>query len=180
MDIFINNLDQELSYRLNLHCPPNFEKLIENSITIEGALVKRGVIKLDKDHLSSSNNNNDKTRFWNQNRNVVNDGIVDANNLCIRSSIFNLSGAPRTNQQGNTNEQGHGSQQGQNPNQENMAKQGNIDNHGNYNSNPGNPQTSNPSRNSFFSSRRNFTTLGQFLESALKEFLDNKVITLPP
>jgi hypothetical protein len=65
MDIFINNPDQELSYRLNLHCPPNFEKLIENAITIEGALVKQGVIKLDKDHPSSSNNNNDKIRFWN-------------------------------------------------------------------------------------------------------------------
>jgi hypothetical protein len=24
MDIFINSLDQELSYRLNLHCPPKF------------------------------------------------------------------------------------------------------------------------------------------------------------
>jgi hypothetical protein len=34
MDIFINSLDQELSYMLNLHCPPNFEKLIENAITI--------------------------------------------------------------------------------------------------------------------------------------------------
>ena len=40
MDIFINILDLELSYRLNLHCPHNFEKLIENAITIEGALVK--------------------------------------------------------------------------------------------------------------------------------------------
>jgi hypothetical protein len=82
MDIFTNSLDQELSYRLNLHFPPNFEKLIENEITIEGALVKRGVIKIDKDNPSSSNhNNNDKTRFWNRNRNIVNDGIVDANNL---------------------------------------------------------------------------------------------------
>jgi hypothetical protein len=173
MDIFINSLDQELTYRLNLHCPPNFENLIENAITIEGALIKRGVIKLDKDHPSSSNNNNNKTRFWNQNRNVVNDFIVDSNNLHIRPSVFNLSGAPRTNQQG------HGSQQGQNLKQENMEKQNNIDNCGNYNSNPGNPQTSNPSRNSFFSSRWNFTTLGQSLESTLKELLDNKVITLP-
>jgi hypothetical protein len=56
--------------------------LIENAITIEGALVKRGLIKLDEDNPSSSNhNNNDKTRFWNKNKNVFNDGIVDANNL---------------------------------------------------------------------------------------------------
>jgi hypothetical protein len=61
-----------------------------------------------------------------------------------------------------------------------MAKQSNVDNRGNYNNNPGNPQTSNPSKNSLFSRRRDFTTLGQSLESALKELLDNKVITLPP
>jgi hypothetical protein len=136
MDIFINSLDQELSYRLNLHCCPHFEKLIENTITIEGALVKRRVIKFDKDNPSSSNHNiNDKTRFWNRNKNIVNDGIVDANNLRTRPFVFNLSSAPCTNQQGKKN------QQGQNSNQESMTKKTNTDNHGNFNTNLGNAQT---------------------------------------
>ena len=39
MDIFVHNLTPEMSYRLQLQCPPNFNKLIENGIKIEEAMV---------------------------------------------------------------------------------------------------------------------------------------------
>lgn len=105
---------------------------------------------------------------------------MDANNLRTRSSILNLSSTPRNNQQGNTNQQGNNNQQGKNSNQESMTNQNNKDNHGNFNNNLGNTQTSNLPRPPFFSNRQNFTTLGQSLESSLKELLDNNVITLTP
>lgn len=40
MDIFIDNLNDEMSYVLKLQCPPSFEKMVENGIKIEEALVK--------------------------------------------------------------------------------------------------------------------------------------------
>ena len=40
MEIFIDNLNGEMSYRLQLQCPPTFENLIENGMKIEDALVK--------------------------------------------------------------------------------------------------------------------------------------------
>lgn len=68
IEIFIDNLNFEMSYKLELQCPPTFKKLIENGIKIEEALVKRGVIKIynEKNSTSSSNNynNSDKPKFW--------------------------------------------------------------------------------------------------------------------
>jgi hypothetical protein len=40
MEIFIDNFNGEMSYQLQLQCPLTFEKLIENIMKIENALVK--------------------------------------------------------------------------------------------------------------------------------------------
>lgn len=93
IDIFIENLNDEMSYVLKLQYPLSFVKMIENGIKIEEALVKKGVLKIYKEGANSSNNNNNtnKPKFWNMNRNTINDGIVDANNLKPKQPIFNLS-----------------------------------------------------------------------------------------
>lgn len=41
-------------------------------------LIEQGTIKLFKDNKDDSNGK-DKPRFWNKNKNIVNDGVVDAN-----------------------------------------------------------------------------------------------------
>lgn len=46
MDIFIDNLINEMSYRLKMQCPPSFAKMIENGLKIEDVMVKKGEIKL--------------------------------------------------------------------------------------------------------------------------------------
>ena len=49
MEIFIDNLNGEMSYRLKLQCIPSFTKLIENGIQVEEACVKKGTLKFYKE-----------------------------------------------------------------------------------------------------------------------------------
>lgn len=69
MELFIDNLTDDMSYRLELQCPSTFEKVIENGIKIKEALVKIGVIKhynegSNKGNSSNHYGNNDKPKFW--------------------------------------------------------------------------------------------------------------------
>ena len=59
MEIFIQNLTPDMSYKVQLQCPPTFKKLIENGVKIEEAMVKKRELKLyTKDNATSSGNNN--------------------------------------------------------------------------------------------------------------------------
>jgi hypothetical protein len=64
MEIFIDNLNGEMSYRLQLQCLPTFKNLIENGMKIEDALVKRGVLKIHNDNNPSNSSNHEKPKFW--------------------------------------------------------------------------------------------------------------------
>lgn len=66
-----------INYQLMMLCPRNFEETIEKGILIERALIARGVIKLyiPKDQPCTSN---EKPKIWAKNKNVTNDGVVDA------------------------------------------------------------------------------------------------------
>lgn len=90
-----------------MQCPPSFKKMIDNGIGIEEAMVKKGELKIYKEGVNSppnnniDNNNNDKPKFWNRNRNIVNDGIVNNNNVKPKQPVFNLSNHTTTIQQDN-------------------------------------------------------------------------------
>lgn len=155
MEIFIDNLNDEMSYQLKLQCLPSFKKLIKNGIQIEEASIKRGTLKLSKEGASSSNNNynnnyynnSDKSKFWTRNKNVVNDGVV--NNVKTKQLVLNLSRiTPPANTQGNTN------QRTINPG---MNNQGNI--------NQGNNNQGNNTNTKLTPYRQKFAPLGQTLES---------------
>ena len=85
-----------MSYRVQLQCLPTFKKLIENSVKIEEAMVFKGELKLyTKDNRTflnnnNSNNNNDQSKYWNKNKNILNDGVVDNKNIKITQPILNL------------------------------------------------------------------------------------------
>ena len=138
-----------MSYRLQLQYPPNFNKLIENGIKIEEAMVQKSEIKLySKDNAGSSNSNsntynsnsnNDKSKYWNKNKNIVNDGIVDNRNAQSTKPLLNLTSTTNATQATYNNQ---------------SANQ-------NTNKNSSKP------RLPFMSPRRNFTPLGESLESAL-------------
>lgn len=113
MKIFIDNINDEMSYQLKLQCLPSFQKLIENGIQIEEALIKRGTLIFSKEGYSSSNNNynknyynnSNKSKFWTWNNSVVNDGVVEANNVKTKQPVLNLLGITLPTNQG-TNNQG--------------------------------------------------------------------------
>lgn len=114
MDIFINSLSNELNYRLRMQCPKTFQDLIENGVTTEEVLVKSGELKLYKDNKNNpnsgnngNNGNNQKdhwfnsnSRYKNNNKGIVNDGVVESSNLKVVP--FALTRTP--NQVNNTNQ----------------------------------------------------------------------------
>ena len=91
-----------MSYRLELQCPPTFEKVIENGLKIKEALVKRGVIKHYSETSNNTNHygNNDKPKFWQKNRNTrSNEPRTDNVKL-----VFNLTASTtKENQNENQN-----------------------------------------------------------------------------
>lgn len=105
MEIFINNLNSETSYQLRFQCIPSFAELIENGIQVEEACIKKGTLKFFKEGTNSSNtypfnnqnNTLDKSKFWTRNKNVVNDGGVDASDMKSKQPILALSGNPQSN-----------------------------------------------------------------------------------
>lgn len=66
-----------MMYELKLKSPSTIEKLIKKGMSIETALVAKGIIKLNKDN-DNTNYSGDRNRFWYKNKNVTNDGVVDA------------------------------------------------------------------------------------------------------
>lgn len=92
IDLFCCNLNKEIGRELLLKCLDTFDEVIDMGFRIEQTLIDNGTIKIndDKDYKGSSSNH--KTPFWAKNKNVVNDGVVDAKNTKTSSPIYNLKG----------------------------------------------------------------------------------------
>lgn len=115
MKIFIDNLNDEMSYRLELQCAPTFEKMIENGLKIKEALVKRGVLKIYNEGNNSANsskhyNSNDKPKFWQRSKNFGNNDVAAETqnakpvfNLTFVTSKNNTNTNQNTNQNSNQN-----------------------------------------------------------------------------
>ncbi|GLJ13935.1 hypothetical protein SUGI_0222690 [Cryptomeria japonica] len=111
IEIFIDNLNSEMSYILKLQCILSFAKLIENGTQVEEACVKKGTLKFFKEgtnstnsHYNNQNNNNnlDKSRFWTRNKNTTHEGGNEANDVKSKQPVLALSGNPQAtkNQKG--------------------------------------------------------------------------------
>jgi len=61
LEMFVHNLQTDLSYQIQIQCPTFFSKVIEMGLIIEEALIAKGQIKLYKD--TPSTNTNDKPKF---------------------------------------------------------------------------------------------------------------------
>jgi len=93
LDIFVQNLHPELSFQLQLQSASTFDELVSKGVIIERALIAKGTIKIFRDNKDSPQNSNDKSRFWNKNKNVVNDGIVDTKNIQTMRAPINIQAA---------------------------------------------------------------------------------------
>lgn len=143
MDIFIDNLNDQMSYYLKMQGNQSFGKIIDNGIRMEDAMIKKGELKIFKEGVhppnnTKNNNHNHKPKFWNRNHDVVNDGIVDNNNMKPKQPVFNLSNHSIIAQQNNNHQKA--------------------------------------TIKNFF--RRQFTNIGEPLQSTLKMLIANKLITL--
>ena len=82
-----------MNYWLQLQGPKDFKTTLENSTKVEETLLSIAIIKLSKDgtcflNKSTHNHNSsdwvtDKQKLWwrNNNKNIVNDGMVKANHV---------------------------------------------------------------------------------------------------
>lgn len=78
VEIIVNNMNTELGFHLRMQYATTFEELMEKGLTIERALIAKGLVKIYKDNNQPSSSN-DKTRLWAKNKNVTNNGLVDTN-----------------------------------------------------------------------------------------------------
>ncbi|KAH9323714.1 hypothetical protein KI387_018353, partial [Taxus chinensis] len=83
VSIFVPNLNAELSFHMQMHCLNSFEEVIEKGTQIEKALISKGLLKApfrDQPYRDTPQNQ-DKSKFFNRNRNIVNDGITDSRHV---------------------------------------------------------------------------------------------------
>ena len=77
VNMCIDNLIPDLMYELKIKSPSTIAKLMKKGASIEDALVYKGVININKDN-TNTNSSIDQVKFFSKNKNVKNDGIVDA------------------------------------------------------------------------------------------------------
>ena len=63
---------------------------MKKGASIEDALVYKGVIKINKDN-ANTNSSTEKAKFFSKNKNVTNDGIVDAQTISTAQPKITLT-----------------------------------------------------------------------------------------
>lgn len=73
----ISKLEGELSFQLKMQCIMTYYQLIPNDLNIERDLIAQKHMPTCRDNRSSTSYNN-KPRMWAKNKNITNDGVIDA------------------------------------------------------------------------------------------------------
>lgn len=165
VNLFIQNLVLEMMYELKLKSPSTIEKLIKKGMNIETALMAKGIIKLNKD---SDNTNN----LGDKNKNVTNDGVVDARAVNANQPPFTIKKLSAPNMSTMEQNQTPTSNVTQQPPYQQYTQQ--------YNQQQG--QQQNQQRKPFRSRDgppQQFMPLGEPIESVMKQLIQAKFIKLP-
>lgn len=157
VDIFSENLIPPVNYPLQMQWLSTFKEITEKGVKCEKGLLEQGILKGSKDSSASNITGEDKPKFWSINKNVTNDGVVDAH-------VVNRV-QPAVSLQGPTNSSS--------PN----VNQSQVNNTTSTNTNVLQSNTFKPPRNS--APKINFTCLREPIDSTLKKLVQTKVITLP-
>ena len=83
-------------YELKIKSPSTTAMLMKKGASIEDSLVRKGVIKINKDN-AKSNFSTDKVKFFSKNKNVTNDGIVDARTISTAQPKITFTNPNATN-----------------------------------------------------------------------------------
>lgn len=83
VEIFISNLNEEMEFHLDVKDTDSFNDMITKGLKCERALIKKGLIKIFNEPKDGPRPcfNSDKPNFWNKNKNIINDGVVDARTI---------------------------------------------------------------------------------------------------
>ena len=85
-------------YELKIKSLSTIAKLMKKGASIKDALIRKGVIKINKDN-TNMNSSTDKAKIFSKNKNVTNDGIVDARPIIITQPKITLTNPNATNTQ---------------------------------------------------------------------------------
>ena len=77
-ETIIAKLERELSFQLKMQCITTYDQLIPKALNIERALITEGYTPTYKDNPQSTSQSHEKPRTWAKNKNVTNDGVVNA------------------------------------------------------------------------------------------------------
>lgn len=76
--IFITNINPKIAFHLQVHYVSSFDEIIDKGVTIEKALVSKGLVKIHNKDKENDNQINDKPWFLSKNKNVISDGVIDS------------------------------------------------------------------------------------------------------
>lgn len=77
VEIIVGNMETNLPFQLRMQCVSTYEELISKGINIERGLITKRLTRIYKNNHPSSSSR-DKPHTWAKNKNVTNDGVVDA------------------------------------------------------------------------------------------------------
>ena len=88
--MFINNVHPSLAHHMVMNYLQTYKDIKEKGMGLEQGLIKYGVIKLYKENTQDWGLSNDKTRYWNKNKNMVTDGATDTQKVHIIGQTTNI------------------------------------------------------------------------------------------
>lgn len=144
-----------MKFHLDMTGTKSFEEMITQGLKCERALIKKGLIKIYNEPKDGPrpHYSNDKSKFWNKNKNIVNDEIVDARTIKIAQPMVKFVGQnplPKNNTIINPQNQGRNTQQ-----EEPKQKQQN------------------------YKTKCTYTPLRELIETILRQLVSSNLVTLP-
>jgi hypothetical protein len=156
VETIIEKLEGELSFQIKMKCITTYDQLIPKALNIERALIAQGYTPTYKDNPQSTSQGHDKPRTWAKNKNVTDDGVINAK-VIINSQQSN----PRSQSNTQHNTFVIQSQPTNNQNVHNI-----------------NDQQAPPPHNKF-PQKRKYTPLGGPIEVVIQKLIQANLITLP-
>jgi hypothetical protein len=92
--MFISNAHPSLAHHMTMNCLKTYKDIKEKGMGLEKGLIKDGIIKIYKENTQDQPQSNDKSLYWNKNKNPVNDSAPDNRQVHIVGATSSSSNTP--------------------------------------------------------------------------------------
>lgn len=82
--LFVENSHPDMAHNFKLHYVTTFTEVVEKGPILERALIAKGLVKIYNPNKEKSSE--DKSRYLNQNKNAINDGVTDAKHVQVTNT----------------------------------------------------------------------------------------------